>query len=111
VLDNRQKGRCEFCNRPIGFESIGEETKPESLEVYHIKSLHIGGVHKGYSNKSLLHESCHTRVHKIFGKKKQITKLPFRKKNLTFEALAKRIVVVGSSPVRRKVHAGFQGGI
>ena len=78
VLYNRQKGRCEFCNRPMEFESIVEETKQESLEIHHIKPLNIGGVHKGYSNKSLLHESCHKRVHQIFGKK-QITKLFFRK--------------------------------
>jgi len=78
VLYNRQKGKCEFCNRPMEFESIGEETNPETLEIHHIKPLSIGGVHTGYSNKSLLHESCHKRVHKIFGKK-QITKLPFRK--------------------------------
>lgn len=78
VLYNRQKGRCEFCNRPMEFESIEEETKTESLEIHHIKPLSIGGVHKGYNNKSLLHESCHKRVHQIFGKK-QITKLPFRK--------------------------------
>jgi RNA-directed DNA polymerase len=78
VLYNRQKGKCELCNRPMEFESIGEETNPETLEIHHIKPLSIGGVHAGYSNKSLLHESCHMRVHKIFGKK-QITKLPFRK--------------------------------
>jgi len=78
VLYNRQKGKCEFCNRPMEFESIGEETNPETLKIHHIKPLSIGGVHTGYSNKSLLHESCHKRVHKIFGKK-QITKLPFRK--------------------------------
>ena len=59
-------------------ESVGEEIKPEILEIHHIKPLNIGGVHKGYSNKSLLHESCHKRVHQIFGKK-QITKLLFRK--------------------------------
>lgn len=79
VLYNRQKGRCEFCNRPMEFELLGEETKPETLEIHHIKPLNISGAHKGYSNKSLLHESCHKRVHQIFGKKKQITKLPFRK--------------------------------
>jgi len=78
VLYNRQKGKCEFCNRPMEFESIGEETNPETLEIHHIKPLFIGGVYAGYSNKSLLHESCHKRVHKIFGKK-QITILPFRK--------------------------------
>lgn len=78
VLYNRQNGRCEFCNRPMEFESLGEETEPETLEIHHIKPLNIGGAHKGYSNKSLLHESCHKRVHQIFGKK-QITKLPFRK--------------------------------
>ena len=77
VLYNRQKGRCEFCNRPMELESIGE-TMPETLEIDHIKPLSIGGLHKGYSNKSLLHESCHKRVHQLFGKK-QITKLPFRK--------------------------------
>jgi 5-methylcytosine-specific restriction endonuclease McrA len=60
------------------FESVGEETKPEALEIHHIKPLSIGGMHAGYSNKSLLHKSCHKRVHEIFGKK-QITKLPFRK--------------------------------
>jgi RNA-directed DNA polymerase len=78
VLYNRQKGKCEFCNRPMEFESVGEETKPEALEIHHIKPLSIGGMHAGYSNKSLLHKSCHKRVHEIFGKK-QITKLPFRK--------------------------------
>ena len=78
VLYNRQKGRCEFCNRFMEFESIEKETKPENLEIHHIKPLNIGGVHKGYSNKSLLHESCHKRIHRIFGKK-QITKLPFKK--------------------------------
>ena len=78
MLYNRQKGRCEFCNQPMEFESIGEETKPETLEIDHIKPLNIGGAHKRYNNKSLLHESCHKRVHQIFGKK-QITKLPFRK--------------------------------
>lgn len=78
VLYNRQKGRCEFCNRPIEFESIIEKIKPETLEIHHIKPLNIGGVHKGYNNRSLLHESCHKRVHQIFGKK-QITKLSFKK--------------------------------
>ena len=78
VLYNRQKGRCEFCNRPMELESLGEETKPETLEIHHIKPLNIGGTHKGYSNKSLLHKSCHKRVHQIF-EKKHITKLPFRK--------------------------------
>lgn len=78
MLYNSQKSRCEFCNRSMEFESVGEETKPEILEIYHIKPLNIGGIHKGYSNKSLLHEFCHKRVHQIFGKK-QITKLPFSK--------------------------------
>lgn len=78
VLYNRQKGKCEFCNRPMEFKSIEKETNPEALEIHHIKPLSIGGKHSGYSNKSLLHESCHKRVHKIYGKK-QITKLPFRK--------------------------------
>jgi hypothetical protein len=62
----------------MGFELIGEETKQERLEIHHIKPLSISGVHKGYSNKSLLHEFCHKRVHQIFGKK-QTTKLSFRK--------------------------------
>lgn len=35
VLYNRQKGRCEFCNRPMELESLGEETKPETLEIPH----------------------------------------------------------------------------
>ena len=78
VLYNHQKSTCEFCNQPMEFKSIGEETKPENLEIHHIKSLFIGDVHAGYSNKFLLHESCHKRIHQIFGKK-QITKLPFRK--------------------------------
>jgi 5-methylcytosine-specific restriction endonuclease McrA len=60
------------------FESIGKEIKSESLEIHHIKPINSGGAHKGYGNKSLLHESCHKRVHQIFGKK-QITKLSFRK--------------------------------
>jgi predicted HNH restriction endonuclease len=78
VLYNRQKGKCEFCNRPMEFEEIGGGIKPETLEIHHIKPLYISGAHKGYSHKSLLHESCHKRVHQIFGKK-QITILPFRK--------------------------------
>ena len=76
ALYNRQEGKCEFCNQHMKFGSIGEEY-PEILEIHHIKPLSIGGVHTGYNNKSLLHESCHKRVHKIFGKK-QVTKLPFR---------------------------------
>lgn len=78
VLYNRQKGKCEFCNRPMEFESFGEETKLESFEIHHIKPLILGGVHSGYSNKSLLHTFCHKRVHEIFGNR-QVTKLPFRK--------------------------------
>lgn len=60
------------------FESIHEETEPKTLEIHHIKPLSVGGLHSGYSNKSLLHQYCHKRVHKIFGKK-QITEMPFRK--------------------------------
>ena len=62
VLYNRQRGKCEFCNRPMEFESMGG-TKPENLEIHHIKPFSIGGVHAGYSNKSLQHESCHKRIH------------------------------------------------
>lgn len=77
-LYNRQKGTCEFCNQLMAFESVVKEDKPERLETHHIKPLSIGGKHSGYNNKSLLHKSCHSRVHQIFGKN-QITKMPFRK--------------------------------
>lgn len=77
-LYNRQKGTCEFCNQLMEFKCIVEEDKPEKLEIDHIKPLWIGGTHSGYSNKSLLHKSCHSKVHQIFGKN-QRTKMPFRK--------------------------------
>jgi len=77
VLYNRQKGRCEFCNKLMELNSISENKEFEPLEIHHIKPLSIGGKHEGYSNKSLLHKCCHVRVHKIFGKT-QITKMPFR---------------------------------
>jgi 5-methylcytosine-specific restriction endonuclease McrA len=78
VLYNRQISKCEFCNRPMELECLPGEEKLETLEIHHVRPLSIGGKHSGYSNKSLLHQSCHKRIHKIFGKK-QITKLPFRK--------------------------------
>jgi RNA-directed DNA polymerase len=77
VLYNHQKGRCEFCNKLMELNSISENKELEPLEIHHIKPLAIGGKHEGYSNKTLLHKSCHARVHKIFGKT-QITKMPFR---------------------------------
>jgi len=77
VLYNRQKGRCEFCNKLMELSSISENKELEPLEIHHIEPLSIGGKHEGYSNKTLLHKSCHARVHKIFGKT-QITKMPFR---------------------------------
>jgi hypothetical protein len=79
-LYNKQKGICEFCNQLMVFECIMEDNKPEKLEIHHIKPLLIGGKHSGYSNKSLIHKSCHSRVHQIYGKN-QITKMPFRKFN------------------------------
>jgi RNA-directed DNA polymerase len=66
ALYNRQKGKCEFCNRPMEFESIGEKTKQKSLEIHHIKPLKISGMHREYNNNSLLHESCHKRIHQMF---------------------------------------------
>lgn len=78
VLYNRQKGRCEFCNHHIELKSIEEKTKLGNLKIHNIKPRNIHGVHRGPSNKSLLHESCHEKVYQIL-EKKQITILPFRK--------------------------------
>lgn len=58
--------------------SISENKELESLEIHHIKPLAIGGKREGYTNKTLIHKSCHIRVHKNFGKN-QNTKIPFRK--------------------------------
>lgn len=77
VLYNRQGGRCEFCNKLMELNSISENKELEPLEIHHIKPLIIGGKHEGYTNKTLLHKSCHVGVHKFFGKN-QITKMPFR---------------------------------
>lgn len=77
VLYNRQKERCEFCNKLMELNSINENKELEPLEIHHIKPLAIEGKHEVYSNKTLLHKYCHVRVHKIFGKT-QITKMPFR---------------------------------
>lgn len=77
VLYNRQKGTCEFCNKLMKLNSINEKKEFQPLEIHHIKPLSIGGKHEGFTNKTLLHKSCHIEIHKIFGKV-QITKLPFR---------------------------------
>jgi RNA-directed DNA polymerase len=68
-LYNKQKGKCEYCGEHM--EDITE------ADVHHIIPINIGGTHKGLTNKSLIHKSCHVLIHKKYGKK-QATVLPFR---------------------------------
>jgi len=67
-LYNKQNGVCKFCNQPMEFENIVGKAKPEKLEIHHIKLLSMKKKQLDYSNKSLLHKSCHFRIHKIFKK-------------------------------------------
>jgi hypothetical protein len=65
---NRQNGICEFCNQSITFKNINKKPKPEKLEIHHIKTLFIKKRQSNYNNKSLLHKSCHSIIHKNFKK-------------------------------------------
>ncbi|MYE88397.1 group II intron reverse transcriptase/maturase [Candidatus Poribacteria bacterium] len=57
-LFRRQKGRCEYCNRPITTEQI----KDGKLHKHHLKPRSQGGDWKS-GNLRLLHSECHTSLH------------------------------------------------
>jgi len=53
-LMSREKGRCQLC---------GKDFKDQPSHIHHIKSRSKGGSDK-VSNLAILHEKCHTKLHK-----------------------------------------------
>lgn len=54
-LMTREKGRCQFCKKPI--------KKGQRIEIHHCKERKDGGTNRA-ANLALLHEKCHEKLHK-----------------------------------------------
>ena len=51
----REKGTCQFCNKPI--------KKGQRIEIHHCQERKDGGTNR-VANLALLHEKCHEKLHK-----------------------------------------------
>ena len=57
-LYTRQKGNCEYCNRPFEMNELSH------LQIHHLNPIALGGTNK-LSNLRLIHQKCHKAIHNL----------------------------------------------